>query len=128
MIAIGAFIAVAIEMDMAFEHDLGLRRDLEGNRLAIDQLHLGPAQQTGELILGQRVRHRRDGGEDGAGIGADHGGDGHGLGPRLAPAFEMLRAAAMLQPAHIGRVPARHLHAVDAEIIGVVLAAISDPW
>jgi len=36
----------------------------------------------------------------------------------------MLRAAAMLQPAHQGRVPAGHLQAVDAEIEAVLLVAL----
>jgi hypothetical protein len=34
----------------------------------------------------------------------------------------MLRAAAMLQPAHQGLVPVQHLHAVDAEVEIIFLA------
>ena len=51
-----------------------------------------------------------------------------GQGLALARAFQravMLRAAAMLQPAHDGLVLAQHLHAVDAEI-EIVLARCRD--
>ena len=41
---------------------------------------------------------------------------GSGSAPLLLPAGVMLRAAAVLQPAHEGAVAADHLHAVDAEI------------
>ncbi len=101
---------------MAFEHDLGLGRHLERHGLAIDEVDPPAAQQTGELVLRQGVRHRRHRGDDRAGVGADHRGGGQRLALRLRPAPVMLRAAAMPEPAHQRRVAAGHLHAVDAEV------------
>ncbi len=46
---------------------------------------------------------------------------GNGLALLFAPAAMMLRAAAMLEPAHERAVAALHLHAIDAEIV-IVLA------
>ena len=82
---------------MALEHDLGLRRHFQRHGLAVDQLDLLAAQQAGELVLRQSVGHRRHGGQDRAGIGADHGGHGQGLAlARTFPALMVLGAAAML--------------------------------
>ena len=87
VVAVRPLVAVVVERDLALEHDLGLRRHLQRHRLAVHQLDLAAAQQAGELVLRQRVGHRRDGGEDGAGIGADHGGGRQRLAlPLLLPA------------------------------------------
>ena len=72
VVAIGAFVAIFVERDMAFEHDLGLGRHLQRHGLAIDELDLAAAQQAGELVFRQGVGNRRHRGEDRAGIGADH--------------------------------------------------------
>jgi hypothetical protein len=113
---------------VAFQDDLGLGRHLQRHGLAVHQLDLLAAQQAGELVLRQRVGHRRHGGQDGAGVGADHHGGGEGLGlARRLPARVVLRAAAVLQPAHQRGVLARHLHAVDAEVEVVLLRCPSAP-
>ena len=72
MVAVGPFVLVVLQADLAFEHDLGLGRDLERDGLAVDQLDLAAAQQAGEVILRKRVGHRRDRRDDGARVGADH--------------------------------------------------------
>ena len=106
---------------MPFEHDLSFGRHLERHGLALHEIEPLAAQQTGELVFRQRIRHRRHGGEDGAGIGADH----HRGRQRLALA---LRASAgdAARRRDVGsqrikvRVAARHLHAVDAEVEAVL--------
>ena len=81
---------------MAFEHDLGFGRDFERHGLAIDQLDLLASEEPGELVFRQRIRHRRDGGQDGAGIGADHRRHRQRLAlARTLPALVMLRPTAM---------------------------------
>ena len=77
VIAIGPFVAIIAERHFAFEHDLRFRRHFAaaGSRNWRSSTRCA-AQQSGELIFGQRVGHRRHGGEDGAGIGAEHGGGG----------------------------------------------------
>ena len=98
---------------MALDHDLRVGRHFQGDGLAVGQLDLGAAQQPGELIFGQAFRHRRHGGDDRPRIGADH----HGGGDRVSGSGCVgFRPAAMSQPAHQRGVPARHLHAIDADI------------
>ena len=46
-------------MDIAFEHDFGARRNLQIMAQAFDDFGFRAAQQTGELVFGQAVRHRR---------------------------------------------------------------------
>ena len=126
MVAIGAFVAVFVQHDMAFQDDLRLGRHLQRHGLAVDQLNLLAAQQAGELIFRQRVRDRCDRRQDGPRIRADDGGGGQGFRPFLLPAGVVLCPAAMFQPAHQGRVAAGHLHAVDAQIerVGLVASGI----
>ena len=57
---------------------------ISGHGLGRDQLDLGAAQQAGELVFRQGVRHRRHGRQDGAGIGAEHDAGGQGLALALA--------------------------------------------
>ncbi len=95
---------------------------MQRHGLGRDQLDLGAAQEAGELVFRERVGHRRHGGQDRAGIGADHRAGGQGLAlARGLPAAVVLGAAAVGQPAHDGRFGPSHLHAVDAEVV-VVLA------
>ena len=101
---------------MPFEDDFGFGRHLQWHGLTVDQLDLAAAQQPGELVFRKGIGDRCHGGEDRARIGADHGRGRQRLGPLGAPALMVLRAAAMLEPAHQGRVAAGHLHPVDAEV------------
>jgi hypothetical protein len=113
-----------VGVERGLDHDLGFGWHLERHRLAGDQLDLLASEEAGELILRQRVGHRRHRRQDRAGIGADHDSRRQRLAlAGLLPALVMLRAAAMLQPAHQGRVPARHLQAIDAEVETVLLVA-----
>ena len=88
VVAVRAFVAVLVEADMALQHDLGRGRHLERDGDAVDQLDPLAAQQAGELVLGHGVRHRRDGGQGDAGVGAEHGGGGQGIAAASAPSAD----------------------------------------
>ena len=111
---------------MALDDDLGLGRDLQRHRLGLDQLDLLAAQEARELVFRERVRHRRDRREDGAGVGPDHRCRRQRLARRCRPAPVLLGAAPVREPAHQRPVAARHLHAVDAEVV-VVDARLARP-
>ncbi len=127
MVAVRPLVGVFVEQDVALQHDLGLRRHHQRHGFRRNQLGLGAAQETGELVFRQGVRHGGDGGQDQAGIGAQDRAGRQGL--RLAgglPAAMMLGAAAMGQPAHDRPVLANDLHPIDAEV-EIVLAAVGRP-
>ena len=114
-------------MDHAFQHDLGTGRHLQVAAQALHQFGLAAAQQSGELVFGKTVRHRRDRAEYGGRIGADHHRDRERLaGMRLAPVLKIQRAAAMRQPAHDDLVRRDHLLAVDAEILARLVRPARD--
>mmetsp|Transcript_33471 Transcript_33471/g.58337 ORF Transcript_33471/g.58337 Transcript_33471/m.58337 type:complete len:283 (+) Transcript_33471:2-850(+) len=107
--------------DVAFEHDLRRRRSLQRLVTAnprVDQFGTGTPQQTGKLILGQAVRHRRDRAEDGGGVGAE--GDCHrerlaGMSQRMVA--EVQRSAPVRQPAHDDLARTDQLLPVDAQVL-----------
>jgi len=111
---------------MPLDDDLGAGRHFERHRLAIDKFDLPAAQKPRELIFRKRVGNGRNGGKDGAGVGADDASDGERPALFLLPARVMLRAAAMREPAHDRFVLAKQLHPVDAEI-EVVFASCPRP-
>jgi hypothetical protein len=85
----------------AFQHDLGGGRHLQIAAEALHDFGLRAAQQAGELVFGQRIRHRRHRAEDGRRVGAER----HRHRERLAGMLqtvvaEIQRTAAMRQPAH----------------------------
>jgi hypothetical protein len=51
---------IFIRIDMPFQHDLGRGRHAQLAADGLDQLGAAAAQQAGELVFGQAVRHRRD--------------------------------------------------------------------
>ena len=116
MVPIGAFLAIVVQRHMALQHDLGLGRHLERLGAAIDEVEPPAGQKAGEAVFRERLGQRRDGGENGGGVGADHGGGGQRLALFRRPARMVAGAAAMLQPAHQRRVPPGDLHPVDAEV------------
>ena len=126
----GSFIAacvVRVGMDESFEDDLGRCRHLEIVREAIDDLGARAAQQSRELIFGQRVGHRRHRAENRCGIGAEHDGDRKRLARiRRAMIAKVERAAAHAQPAHDHLVARDHLLPVDAEILSPLVGTARD--
>ena len=92
---------------------------MQRHGLAVHQVDPAPAKQAGEAVFRHRLGHRRDGGDDRRRVGSDDRGGGQRPCPGLRRPGSLgvvAGAAAMPQPAHQGRVPARHLHAVDADI------------
>jgi hypothetical protein len=85
------------------------------------------AQQAGELVFGQRVRHRRDRAEDGGRVGAQRHRDRIRL-ARIGDAVlaEIERAAAVRQPAHDDLVRPQHLLAVDAQVLALLVRPLGD--
>ena len=79
------------------------------------------AQQARERVLRQRVRDRRDGGENRRGVRADAHGDREPLAGMLgAERLIVGRAAAVREPAHDDLVAADDLLAIDPEVLPVV--------
>jgi hypothetical protein len=105
----------------------GTCRSLAQGSDALAELGLGAAQQAGEGVLRQRVRHRRDGAEGGRRVGAEGDGDRVALAGMLQlPVAVVQGAAAVREPAHDQLVAADHLHAVDAEVLPRLLRPARD--
>ena len=125
MVAVRALVGIVIEQHMTLNDDLGLGGDHQGHGLGRDQLGLGPAQETGELIFGQGIGNRRHSRQDGARISSQNRAGRQGLAlAGLFPATVMLRPAPVGQPAHDGAVLAQNLHPIDAQI-EVILAVLA---
>ena len=87
-IAGGAWLEIAFEGglfggDDAFEPELGGGRQLQVGAQAFHPFRPGAAQQPGELVLGEGVRHRRHRAEERRRIGAERHRQGKGLARRL---------------------------------------------
>ena len=94
---------------------------------AVDDLGAAAAQQAGELVFGQAVGHRRDRAQDGGRVGAQRHRHRVGLaGMGDAVLAEVLRAAAVRQPAHDDLVAREHLLAVDAQVLARLVRAARD--
>ena len=118
---------VRIGPDEPFEHDLGRGRHLQVVRQTPDDLRAAAAQQAGELILRQRVRHWRHRAENGRGIGAERHRD------RKRRSWRVQRMVAKIQrttphaePAHDHLVPRNHLLPVDAEVLSLLVRPARD--
>jgi hypothetical protein len=114
-------------MNHAFEDDFGGGRHLQVVATALHQFGAVAAQQAGEGVFGEAVRHRGHGAENGRGIGAQ----GHGYRERLArmllaPLTVIQRAATVAQPTHDDLVAADHLLAIDAEVLAILVRALGD--
>ncbi|MDT4840308.1 hypothetical protein FQZ97_741270 [compost metagenome] len=127
VVAVRAFVGHLAGMDHPFEDDLGAGRHLQLAAARLDQLGAVAAQQAGEGVFGEAVRHRGDRAEDGRRVGAE----GHRHRVRLArkllaPVAEIQGAAAMAEPAHDDLVATDHLLAVDAEVLPVLVGTLGD--
>ena len=118
VVAEGSFQRDFAGLDGALEHDLGAGRHLQLGADALDQLGARAAQQARELILGQRIGHRRDRAEDGRRVGTERDGNREPLARlRQAVVAEIERAATLRQPAHDDLVARDHLLAIDAQVL-----------
>ncbi|CUI45799.1 Uncharacterised protein [Achromobacter xylosoxidans] len=112
---------------VAFQHDLGPGRHRQVAAQRLRHLGARAAQQAGELVFGQAVRHRGDRAQRGGRVGAQRHGDGEGgarMGQRVVAEIE--RAAAVRQPAHDELVRAQQLLAVDAQVLAAGVGAARD--
>jgi hypothetical protein len=110
-----------LRVDEAFEHDLGARRHLQridARREARRKFGTGTAQQSRELVLGERVRHGRHRAQDGGRVCAEYDRDGIWL-ARVAQRelTKVQRAAAVREPSHDELVASDQLLPVDAQIL-----------
>ncbi|MNQ50359.1 hypothetical protein D3C85_642960 [compost metagenome] len=112
---------------MAFQHDLGPGRHGKVAAQRLRDLGARAAQQAGELVFGQAVRHGRDGAQRGGRVGAQRDRDGEGrAGVRDGVVAEIQRAAAMRQPAHDELVGPQQLLAIDAQVLALRVGAACD--
>ena len=112
---------------MPFEHDLGPGRHRQVAAQRLRDLGARAAQQAGELVFGQAVRHRRDRAQRGGRVGAQRHGDGEGragMGDRVV--VEIQRAAAVRQPAHDELVRPQQLLTVDTQVLALGVGAARD--
>ena len=99
-------------VDVAFEHELGARRNLEVDRSRLDQFDRLAAQEPGERELIEHRRQRRGCGVGQHRIAADRDGNRNLLAPRIgvrAPLFVTL-------PVHAGLAFVVDLHAIHADV------------
>ena len=134
VVAVGAFqgmgIAagvVGVGVDVAFEHDFGVGRHLQGQGHGLCHLGAASAQQARELVFREAVRHGHHGAQQGGGVGPER----HGHGERLSRLVqgvvaEVQRAPTVRQPAHDELVAIEHLLAVDAEVLARLVRAARD--
>ena len=112
------FVGVLAGLQMAFQHELGTGRHLQVGAQAFHQLGARAAQQAGEAVLAERVRHRRHRAQDGGRVGAQRHRHRERLaGVGLLPFLEIERAAAVAEPAHDQLVAADQLLAIDAQVL-----------
>ncbi len=108
--------AQLVDVDVAFQHEVGGGRHLEVDGLALDQLDRLAAQKPREQELVDAVRQRGGGGVRQHGIAAQRDGHRH---PRLSQLLVAAHVAApgLVQlPVHAGRARVVDLHAVAADV------------
>ena len=111
-------------LDEAFHHDLTAGGSIQPRHRAVPDARAGAAQQPGELVLRQRVGHRRHGRQHRRRIGAYR----HQQRERFArvrglEVGEIERAAAVRQPAHDHAVARQQLLAVDGDVLARLAGA-----
>ena len=127
MVAERAFQRGLARMNDPLQDDLGRGRDAEIVAERRGDLGLGAAQQAGELVFGQRIRHRRHRAQDGRRVGTDGDAERKRLARMgLLEIAEIERPAALRQPAHDDLVRADDLLAVDAQVLARFTRAFAD--
>ena len=121
VVAVRPFCRGVIGPDHALQHDLGARRHLQIAAKALRELRACAAQKAGELVFAERVRHRRNGREQGGRISAEGDRDRKRFFGNFLMVLEIERAAAMREPAHDEAIRPDHLLAVDAEVLALLV-------
>ena len=110
-----------------FEQELGPCGHEQIGHGAAGEFRLAAPQQPGESRLTDVVGHRRHRGENGGRIRAEGHRNREGLPrTRLLPFAEIQRAAALRQPAHDQPVLPQELHAVDTEVLSLLVRSAGD--
>ncbi len=125
VVAERALAAPLARLDVAFEHDVGLRRHLEVDRPRLHQLDPATREEPREQQLVEALRHGRGRRVAQRGLGAD----GHGHLEALPQPLRdpvVLRAALVALPVHAGRASVEHLHAVHADVAHARLGVLRD--
>ena len=108
---------------VSLEDDLGIRRHLEVDGLALDELDRLSAEEAGEHQLVEVLRERRAGRVSGHGIEPDRDRDGNSTvlgGEEIGP------AVLVHLPVHEGRRAVDHLHPVHADVARTRLRVLRD--
>jgi len=118
---------IRVRSDVPFHHDLRRGRHTQGAAERRRHLRTAAAQQARELVLRKRIGHRCHGPQQRRRVGAQR----HAHRIRLARKRdavlpEILRAAAMRQPAHDDAVARDHLLAVDAQVLARLVGPLRD--
>ena len=113
MVAERPFEPDVVARDRALEHDLGVGRDLQVDRLALDELHRRALEEPCDHELADVLRQRRARRVGGDGVETD----GHCDRNRPFRRFEQVGAPVLVDlPVHEGRAPVDLLHPVHADV------------
>ena len=118
----GPFGAELVLLDVSLEHDLGVRRHLEIDGDALDELDRLAAEEPGEHQLVDVLRQRRAGRVRGDRVETER--DRHG---NAAVGREPVGAAVLVDlPVHEGGVPVDDLHPVHADVAAAAARITGD--
>ena len=127
VVAEWAFVCHVSRVYVPLEDDFRRRRHLQLADRGLHQQGAAAAQKPREAVFRKRVWHRCDGAQRGGGICPEGHRDREGLaGMRLLPLAEIQGAAAVREPAHDQAVFPDYLHAVDPEILPLLVRAARD--
>ena len=118
MIAKRPFERGFVRVQNTFEYDFGIRGDGQIITDTFRQNRTAVAQQSGELILAQCVRHRCDRTEYGRRVTAEHNADRERrIRMRETMIAKIERATAMREPAHDEFIAPEYLLAINTEVL-----------
>ena len=116
MVAERAFVAERLgRVNVAFDDEVGIRRDFQVVGLALDEFDGFFAEVTGEEEFVEAVGQWRGGGEGEHGIAAEKNGDGHAR-TGFVVAAAVSRANFLKLPVHAGGAVVVDLDAIHADV------------
>ena len=122
MVSEGPFLGELVLPDIALEHDLRVRGNVEADGLRAHELDRLTAEEAGEHELVDVLRQRCAGGVRRHGIGAERDGD-----LDLAVGREVVGASVLVDlPVHRGRARTEFLHPVHADVTRAGVRVVCD--
>ena len=122
VVAERAFLPDLVLVDVALEHDLGVRGNLDADGHSLDELDRLAAEEAGHHELVDVLRQRRAGRVRGDRVEAERDGD-----LDAAVGRERVGAAVLVDlPVHEGRAPVDDLHPVHADVAAAGLRVVRD--